>query len=192
MMMLFSDQDFLPLEGALPMNAILLSKPKHQRGNREFDGKRGKAFTLVEILIVVVILGFLASLVIMLVGTPQKESAQAAFVTDIKSFAQSAMLYHAKNGDFLEDASSGMLPAGFEDYVNPNSWTAPTPIGGVWDTELDSYGIKSALGVHFNGVSKTQDDAYMTDVDSQFDDGNLTAGAFRKIDTGRYYFIIKE
>lgn len=151
-----------------------------------------KAFTLVEILIVVVILGILASITILLVGTPQKESAQAAFITDLKSFAQSAILYHAKNGDFLEDASSGMLPAGFEDYVNPNSWTNPTPIGGVWDTELDSYGIKSALGVHFNGVSQTQDDAYMTDVDSKFDDGNLAAGAFRKIDTGRYYFIIKE
>jgi len=170
------------------MNENRLSTPQQDTAGQY----GGKAFTLVEILIVVVILGILASIVILLVGTPQKESAQAAFITDLKSFSQSAILYHAKTGDFLEDASSGVLPAGFEDYVNPNSWTNPTPVGGVWDTEKDSYGIKSALGVHFNGVSQTEDDAYMIDVDSQFDDGDLLTGAFRKIDTGRYYYIIKE
>jgi len=170
------------------MNANRLSLLQNDAADRS----QKKAFTLVEILIVVVILGMLAAIVIGLAGNPQKESAQSAFVSDIKTFAQSAILYHAKTGDFLEDASSGVLPAGFEDYINPNSWTNPTPIGGVWDTEKNSYGFESSLGVHFNGVSQTEDDAFMTEVDSQFDDGDLLTGAFRKIDADRYYYIIKE
>ena len=35
-----------------------------------------------------------------------------------------------------------------------------------------------------------RDDAYMTQVDSLFDDGNLSTGGFRKIAADRYYFSV--
>ena len=48
----------------------------------------------------------------------------------------------------------------------------------------------SAFGVHFNGTGNTQDDAYMTEIDRTLDDGDLTTGAFQKIDSDRYYNIV--
>jgi len=150
------------------------------------------AFTLVEILIVVVILGILAAMVILLVGNPRRDTEQASFETDLKSFGQAATLYYAKTGEFLEDGSSGQLPAGFADYIDENAWVLPTPIGGVWDSEYNDNGVTSAVGVHFNGTGATQNDTYMTQIDTQIDNGDLATGAFRKLADGRFYYIIKD
>lgn len=151
-------------------------------------GRRG--FTLVEILIVVVILGILAVIVIALFGDSRKETEQAGFVDSLRTFVEAAMIYQAKTGDYPVDGSSGIVPPGFEDYVDEDAWSRPTPIGGVWDTELDSYGVKSALGVHFWGGGAVQDGAYMQEVDALFDDGDLGAGRFRQLDPDRYYYIV--
>ena len=67
-----------------------------------------------------------------------------------------------------------------------------TPIGGVWDSANNAFGILSALGVHFDGTGTTQDDTYMQEIDAAFDDGSLTTGYFRKIAGNRYYFIVAE
>ncbi len=150
------------------------------------------AFTLVEILIVVVILGILAAMVIISVNNPRKDTEQTSFAADGKSFLGAAILYFARTGEFLEDGSSGQLPAGFEDYVDENAWTRVTPIGGVWDTEFEDNGVTSALGVHFNGEGPTQDDAYMEEIDAMVDDGDLATGGFRKLGDQRFYFVIRD
>jgi hypothetical protein len=62
----------------------------------------------------------------------------------------------------------------------------------VWDTELDDNGVHAAVGVHFNGVGNTQDDAYMTIIDVMLDDGDLADGLFRKLDVDRYYYVLEE
>ena len=73
-----------------------------------------------------------------------------------------------------------------------DTWTEPTPLGGVWDSELDSFGVWSALGVHFNGIGATPSTAEMAEVDDAIDDGDVTAGAFRQLASDRYDFVIQE
>ena len=155
--------------------------------------RRG-GFTLVEILIVVIILGILAAIVVANVGGASEESRRNAFVANLKTFVRLEAGYRAQSGDYLEDASSGVCPAGFERFVNPGDWESTTPIGGVWDSQRDEDGIVSALGVHFtgNGAGVSRDDAYMLQVDTLFDDGNLATGGFRKLNTDRYYFVVAE
>ena len=53
-------------------------------------------------------------------------------------------------------------------------------------------GLTSALGVHFNGMGETRDDAYMSGIDAVVDDGNLSTGGFRKLAGDRYYFILED
>jgi len=149
-----------------------------------------QAFTLVEILIVVVILSILAVIVIAMFNDTTKQATQTAFISDTKVFVDAAMLYQVKTGDYLEDSSTGDVPAGFDTYIDTRVWMQETPIGGEWDCELDSFGIKSALGVHFQGDQP--DDAYMIEIDSILDDGDLTTGAFRKIAGSRFYYILDE
>ncbi len=149
-----------------------------------------KGFTLVEILIVVVILGILAAIVIPKYAAYQAESYKNSFVTSVKNFASAAAYHYQKEGEYFEDSSSGQMPADWDTYIMESKWTHGTPIGGVWDFELDSFGVRSAFGVHFDGTGETRDDAYMQEIDAIFDDGNLTAGAFRKLADDRYYYIV--
>lgn len=151
--------------------------------------KSTAGFTLVEILIVVVILGVLAMLVIPLFADARGDAEKIAFVTDVRIFTEAAILFEQEQGDYLEDSSSGQVPAGFEDYIQEAKWTDPTPIGGVWDSEFESFGIRSGLGVHFNGGDNPGDE-YMTSIDRILDDANLAVGGFRKIADDRYYSII--
>ena len=151
-----------------------------------------QGFTLIEILIVVVILGILASIVIAQFRNASDDAVRATFLINGKTFVEAAMRFQLDTGQFLEDSSSGALPAGFEQYVQAEKWVGGTPIGGVWDAELNSFGITSALGVHFNGSGATRDDAYMAQIDAAVDDGDLATGSFRKIAGDRYYFIIAD
>ncbi len=67
-----------------------------------------------------------------------------------------------------------------------------TTIGGVWDSVNNSFGITSAIGVHFNGVGETRKDPYMREIDAAIDDGDLQTGWFQKIAGKRYYFIVAD
>jgi prepilin-type N-terminal cleavage/methylation domain-containing protein len=155
-------------------------------------GAARSGFTLVEILIVVVILGILAAMVIPSFASAVNGSREQAFVSSMRSIYDGAVLYMTRTGLYLEDSSSGQLPPGFEDYIDADDFENGTPIGGVWDFELNSMGITSGFGVHFDGTGETRDETYMTGVDELFDDGDLTTGVFRQIANDRYYYIIAE
>ena len=151
-----------------------------------------RAFTLVEILIVVVILGILAAIIIPSFTNASEDTKQTAFIASVKNFSNAAMVFRAMTGQHLEDAGSGIIPAGFDEYIRQDDWENGTPIGGVWDAELNSFGLTSALGVHFDGTGDTQDATFMTHIDQQFDDGDLATGAFRQLAADRYYYVLAE
>jgi prepilin-type N-terminal cleavage/methylation domain-containing protein len=150
-----------------------------------------RGFTLIEVLIVVVILGILATIVLATFRGTTEDAEQTAFTASGRIFSDAALRYWIDNREYLEDASSGVLPAGFEPYVLESAW-GETPIGGVWDTELNSFGIVSALGVHFDGTGETRGDAYMLEIDAVVDDGDLTTGGFRRLAGDRYYFVLAD
>lgn len=153
---------------------------------------RNRAFTLIEILIVVVILGILAAIVIPQFTEASGDAARAAFITNGRTFSQAAVRFQLDHGAYPEDAGSGVLPAGFDDYIQRSRWEGGTPIGGVWDAENNSFGLTSSVGVHFDGTGDTQDAAYMLELDTIYDDGDLATGGFRQIAGDRYYFVVAE
>jgi len=148
-------------------------------------------FTLVEILIVVVILGILAAIVVPQFANTSEDAKVVAFTTSVRTFADAAVAYQNITGEDLEDSGTGFLPAGWGPYVNEDEWTSETPLGGEWDFEYNSYGFTSCFGVHFFNVTNPGD-AFMTLIDESFDDGDLSTGKFRKIDSDRYYYILRE
>ena len=150
-----------------------------------------RAFTLVEILIVVVILGILAAIVVpRLTGTTQ-DAQIGAFIASIKTYADTSEYYNAREGRYPVDGSSGAVPVGMETYVDPEEWIAGTPMGGVWDTEFMDSGITAAVGVHFNGATNPGD-AVMVLVDERFDNGDLASGHFQKLGADRYYYVLAQ
>ncbi|MEQ9206755.1 MAG: type II secretion system protein [Phycisphaerales bacterium] len=149
-----------------------------------------RAFTLVEILIVVVILGILAAIVVPQFAGTAQDAQIGAFISSVKTYADAAEYHNIREGSYPVDGSSGVVPTGFEDYVDVDEWAAGTPMGGDWDTELNDSGVSAAVGVHFNG-SPNPGDSVMLLVDERFDDGDLASGLFRKLDSDRYYYILE-
>lgn len=147
-----------------------------------------QGFTLVELMIVVVIIGLLASFAIPAFNRTRVVSRGTAFLNDLRVFADAADTYMIETGEYLEDSGSGSVPTGWDAYISTAKWTGGTPIGGVWDVELDSFGIKAGLGVHGPDFTSQQ----MQDIEDSYDDGDLSTGKFRRIAADRYYFILED
>lgn len=151
-----------------------------------------RGFTLVEILIVVVILGILAAIVMPQAANAMGSTRQTAFVREIQLFTDAAVIHRSQTGAWIGDGGSGTIPAGFEDYIDPEDWQNGTPIDGSWDTEArPDYDLTLGIGVHFQDPATRKDAAYMTGVDALFDDGDLATGGFQQFAADRFYFIVE-
>jgi len=151
---------------------------------------RRNAFTLIEVLIVVIILGLLAAIVSIAFNGAVSDTRQSAFVTNLHNFSVAAEYYVADTGQPVADGASGFLPAGMEQYVEAGDFQRKTPLGGLWDTEGTESGFTAGLGVHFDDPSENPGVDIMTQVDALIDDGDLTTGAFRQATADRFYYAI--
>lgn len=149
---------------------------------------RTSGFTLVEIMIVIMIIGLLASLAFPGFDSARRNAQNAKLVNDFRIYGGAVSMFSIANGEYPADSSSGVVPPGFEDYISVGTWNNGPSIGGVWDMELDSYGIISAVGVHRFTVSLDQ----LVQLDEQYDDGDLSTGRYRRIANDRYYYIVAE
>ncbi|MHC4126683.1 MAG: type II secretion system protein [Planctomycetota bacterium] len=151
--------------------------------------KSSKAFTLIEILVVVVILGILAGTVIAQFRDVSVDAEQTAFIASGRNFVGAAQRYQLDYGMY-PNAASDRLPVGFGDYVTAHQFTGGTPIGGVWDASHDAFGFLGSVSVFFPDPGAIRDDAYMTQIDEKIDDGDLTTGSFRKVANNRFLFVV--
>lgn len=150
----------------------------------------GRAFTLIEILIVVVILGILAAIVVPQFTSASQDAAQASFVRNLRTFSNAAVVYKSRGGYYPRQAPTGVVPEGFGEFVDAVVWGSRTPIGGNWDYEYNSSGIGAGIGVHFQNADEFPGEAYMQQIDRLFDDGDLTTGGFRELEAGARYYLI--
>ncbi len=150
-----------------------------------------RAFTLIEILAVVVILGLLAAIVIPQFRDFTGETQRTAFVNSARIFVAAAKRYELDYGEYPE-AGHGKLPDGFGDYIQSNKWEGVTPIGGDWEAKLNTGGVTAALGVHYGNNDPGHDPAQMLVIDEMADDGDLATGAFRQFGGNHYFFVIEQ
>jgi prepilin-type N-terminal cleavage/methylation domain-containing protein len=150
-----------------------------------------RAFTLVELVVVVLILGILAAVAAPKLMSTSQWTAQIAFVSELNTFVDACYLFKARTGSYPEDSKCGAFGLdGFNDYVREKDWAAGTPVGGKWDVEVNEHGVANCIGVHFHG--DTQPDDYMLGIVAACDDGDLATGSFRKLADKRFYFVLQE
>jgi general secretion pathway protein G len=70
---------------------------------------RDEGFTLIELLIVVAIIGIIAAIAIVALGTALEKGRQKATMADIRTVATAIELYRVDNG-FLPDSTGGLPP----------------------------------------------------------------------------------
>lgn len=147
-------------------------------------------FTLVEILVVVVILGILAAIVLPQFASATDDARYNAFITDLNALTKAVSAYENIHG-LPPDGDSGVMPGELDIYMSAERYERPTPLGGVWDVEVEESGVVLAVGVHFNG-DQTPSTGILSRIDEMIDDGDLSTGSFREIAADRYYNVLRD
>ncbi len=173
---------------------------------------RSAAFTLVEIMIVVGIVGLLSMIAIPSFLKARETVQITRFVKDVKYVADGVELYNFETGEYPDGAAAGVQPSGADDYIGKLDWAGGTTLGGTWDWDAggaappppfpppplelpdgtgDSGGgpvFQAALSVVNAGSKQT----VFRQVDETLDDGQLWSGNFRQTGPSTYTYIVEQ
>lgn len=144
---------------------------------------RSAAFTLVEIMIVVVIIGLLAAIAVPAFEKVRMSAVTSRFTNDVRKICDAAEIYALQNGQWPPDGGAS-LDSGLVPYVSlqPNGGT---PIGGLWDWDFEQFGFTAGISVFQPTVSLDQ----LIAIDRKIDDGDLANGVFRQRPNGVIYIL---
>lgn len=145
------------------------------------------AFTIMELLVVVTIIGLIASIAIPAYVQSRQSSVATKTANDFRNFAEQFNYYNLQTGLWPQDGLPSTIPAGMEGYLSTSVWPKETPLGGLWDYDYDAFGFMSGISID----SATMGDDSLAAVDSLMDDGNLTTGAMVKTGDNRLSYILE-
>ncbi len=147
-----------------------------------------RGFTVIEIMIVVTIIGLLATLAVPHFRKIRRRAQDAAFINNLRILSDSVFEQYAiEHGGYPADAPPGVIPAGVEPYMARRvDWENGTPIGGQWNWDRGATRADKINGVYASieavGVGRTSEQ--MRELDGECDDGNLLTGMFRQTPSG--------
>lgn len=153
--------------------------------------KRKQGFTLTEIMVVVVIIGILASIAVPLFNKFRESSQGTRFANDLRTFRDGVELFAMETVNLPANPATGTVPPILQGYFPEQRFTSPTPLGGRWDIEINASGVTLAVGAHFQGDNVPSNERLEV-VDSILDDGDIETGLLRMITNDRFYWVVYE
>lgn len=154
-------------------------------------GRTSRAFTVIEMIVVVVVIGILAAVAIPRFVGARDDSAVAAAAEDLKAIELALDLYHAQHGSYPPDVNRTQPVPQLDPYFKiENPFAKPCPIGGVYDWEGPPSWSPAQVSIRDNGTN-TYDDGQAQALDEHFDDGDLSTGRFRRASADRLVFFIE-
>ena len=155
-----------------------------------------RAYTLVEIMVVVVIIGLLAAAGIPTYRHLTMRAKVTALENDLRQFSTAIQTFTTQNGHWPADGDPQVVPPELANTL-PANFAAVSPIGGVykWNYDVSADGItaKAAIIVQTAPGNPVSDDLeLLTMLDKQMDDGDLTTGNIQTGSTNSLVFIIEK
>ena len=147
---------------------------------------RNSAFTLVEIMIVVAIVGLLLAIGIPNFIRARENAINSRYASDMRVVTTAFIEYSFDYGQYPADSTPAVVPSGMADYLLKVPWTKPDAFGGKWDWDNGQFGVKVGVSTYRPTASTGQLQHY----DLVVDDGDLLTGNFRQRTAG-YITIIE-
>lgn len=137
----------------------------------------GRAFSLIELVIVIVIIGILGAIAVPRMGMISTRSMANATHETYNRLEQGVLIYEADNQGFPPDPPSpGEYMAELDGYIGQLAWDTPAPIGGEWDWVGPSKPTVAGIAVY----SPTGPTTRWLPFDKQVDDGSLLSGRYKR------------
>ncbi len=154
--------------------------------SHNWPARRQRAFTLIEIAVVVMIIGVLIALTLPGYRRIHLKSQATAVTNDLRSFANSFINYNLSSGWPSGGYGPGVIPPEMTGVLS-NAFTQSTPIGGNYEWLVDTGAGKAVLK-----VSNVNNDVDLLEmVDGMIDDGNLSTGSLTVSGPDLIYVIEK-
>ncbi len=157
-----------------------------------------RAFTLVEMAVVITLIGVLAAIAIPAYRHIALRSKAAAVINDIRTFSTTFITYNTQNGHWpASPGTPGQIPIEVQDAVSA-PFALPTPIGGYYNWENDDtsngFHVTAAISIVSTGTSTMSDDLDLLQMinDLMESDGDLNSGSVRLGSTNNLVFIIEQ
>jgi len=149
------------------------------------SGTHKNGFTLLEIMIVVAIIGLMASLALPSFMRARRDASVSAIANDFRVFDEAFQMYAMETGGFPgPDWVSGAYPTGMGVEWLTEAWIQAPPVGGDWVFHVTPSG-ESLIILHRSDIAPQ----IMQAVDELMDDGDLVIGAIRGDDQSLDYYI---
>ena len=137
-------------------------------------GRTNQAFTLVELMIVVSVLGILAAIVFPTVTNMQDEARINATIADMTAMQKGLLMYHRDNNAWPADVNQQLMPPGMEDYLPAGAFAKTPPTGGRYDFVRILWPPDVCVRIVTNDTAS--DAVHWQEIDDRIDNGDQTNG----------------
>jgi prepilin-type N-terminal cleavage/methylation domain-containing protein len=163
---------------------------------RERRRRQARGFTLVEIMVVVTIISFLAMMAVPTIRKLQLKARASTTANNLRVFETAFQTYANERGGFPAAADPGELPPQMVGRIKETDWSKVSPLGGhyAWESNQVFGGVtcKAAISINTTGDSALASDAdQLQTLDRMVDDGNLNTGNLIFAGSGSLVWIIE-